>query len=88
VLLCTRTRPSPRLRQKDHGEGRPETDTLTVSSSTTPRNPNPHNPGTLSVNDARQPSHAHAERRGTRGRERAVLSLHVLAGARDGERGY
>ena len=35
------SRPSPRLRQKDSGEGRPITDTLTVSSHPTPPQPEP-----------------------------------------------
>jgi hypothetical protein len=34
----------PEASPKDHGEGRPETDTLTVSSRTTPRNKNTRKP--------------------------------------------
>ena len=42
----------PEASPKDHGEGRPETDTLTVSSSTPARNQNPTIPSTLNYNDA------------------------------------
>ena len=55
----------PGASPKDHGEGRPETDTLTVSSSTTPRNHNPHITSPPSLNDASRPLHAHTERRRT-----------------------
>jgi len=37
----------PEASPKDHGEGRPKTDTLTVSSSTPLRNQNPAIPSTL-----------------------------------------
>jgi len=37
-----------------HGEGRPETDTLTVSSRTTPRNKNTGKTSPLSLNDGNQ----------------------------------
>jgi hypothetical protein len=55
----------PEASRKDHGEGRPETDTLTVSSNTTARNQNPTIPSTLNYNDADQLSRAHAEGRRT-----------------------
>jgi hypothetical protein len=42
----------PELRQKGHGEGLPESDTLTVSSRTTPRNPNPGKTTALTLNGA------------------------------------
>jgi len=44
---------------KDHGEGRTETDTLTVSSRTTPRNKNTGKTNPLTLNDADQPRPAH-----------------------------
>jgi hypothetical protein len=44
---------------KDHGEGRPVTDTLTVSSRTTPRNKNTGKTSPLALNDVNQPRHAH-----------------------------
>jgi transposase len=68
VLQCARTRPSPELRQKDQGEGRSYTDTLTVSSRTTPRNKNTSKTSPLSPGDAALPRHAHRQRRGTAGR--------------------
>ena len=52
----------PGTSPKGHGEGRPETDTLTVSSRTTPRNKNTGKTSPLSLNDANQHSAAHAER--------------------------
>jgi len=55
----------PGASPKDHGEGRPETDTLTVSSRTTPRNKNTGKPTPPSSSDASRHSAAHAERRGT-----------------------
>ncbi len=44
----------PEASPKDNGEGRPETDTLTVSSRTTPRNKNTGKTSPLSLNDAGQ----------------------------------
>jgi hypothetical protein len=49
----------PEASPKDHGEGRPETDTLTVSSRSTPRNKNTGKTSPLTHNDADQPRHAH-----------------------------
>ena len=49
----------PEASPKDHGEGRPETDTLTVSSRSTPRNKNTGKTSPLTLNDANQPRHAH-----------------------------
>jgi len=49
----------PEASPKDHGEGRPETDTLTVSSRTTPRNQNTRKTRPLTPNDAGPPLHAH-----------------------------
>ena len=67
MLLCTRTRPFPVLRQKTTGRAASVTDTLTVSSRTTPRNPNTRKSRPLSPNDAREPLDAHGERRRTLG---------------------
>ena len=58
------SRPSPNF-GKGHGEGRPETDTLTVSSRTTPRNKNTGKTSPLSPNGVDQYSAARTERRGT-----------------------
>jgi hypothetical protein len=49
----------PEASAKDHGEGCPGTDTLTVSSRTTPRNRNTGKTSPLTLNDAHQPRHAH-----------------------------
>jgi len=49
----------PEASAKDYGEGRPGTDTLTVSSRTTPRNRNTGKTSPLTLNDANQPRHAH-----------------------------
>jgi hypothetical protein len=49
----------PEASPKDHGEGRPETDTLTVSSRTTPRNKNKGKTRPPALNDANQPRHDH-----------------------------
>jgi hypothetical protein len=45
----------PEASPKDHGEGRPKTGTLTVSSRTTPRNKNTGKTSPLTLNDANQP---------------------------------
>jgi hypothetical protein len=45
------SRPSPSF-AKGHGEGRPLSDVLTVSSHTSPRNPNPAKTPVLTLNDA------------------------------------
>ena len=49
----------PVLRQKDHGRAATVTDTLTVSSRTTPRNKNTGKTSPLTINDAGQPPRAH-----------------------------
>ena len=49
----------PEASAKDHGEGRLGTDTLTVSTRTTPRNRNTGKTSPLTLNDANQPRHAH-----------------------------
>jgi hypothetical protein len=49
----------PEASAKDHGEGRPGTDTLTVSSRTTPRNRNTGKTSPLTLNDANHPWHTH-----------------------------
>jgi hypothetical protein len=52
-------RGTPRGFGKRSREGRPGTDTLTVSSRTTPRNRNTGKTSPLTLNDANQPRHAH-----------------------------
>ena len=69
----------PEASPKDHGEGRPETDTLTVSSSTTPRNGNTSKTRLLSPNDADQPLHTHGQRRRTAALEAAPLEGATVA---------
>ena len=61
-------RGTPRGFGKRSREGRPGTDTLTVSSRTTPRNRNTGKTSPLTLNDANQPRHAHGYRGGTLGR--------------------
>jgi hypothetical protein len=55
----------PRASPKDQGEGRSHTDTLTVSTRTTPRNTNTSKTRPLTPDDAHQPRDAHLQRRGT-----------------------
>jgi hypothetical protein len=55
----------PEASPKEQGEGRSYTDTLTVSSRTTPRNKNTSKTSPLSPDDAALPRHAHRQRRGT-----------------------
>jgi len=49
------SRPSPSF-AKGHGEGRPRSDMLTVSSHTGPRNPNPPENPVLTIDDALRPT--------------------------------
>lgn len=62
----------PGTSPKDNGEGRSETDTLKVSSSTTPRNTKRREPPPITVNDARRPLRAHFEWRPTLASESGV----------------
>ena len=61
MLLCTRTRPSPRLRDKITGRAAPKPTRSPCRRAPRPRNQNPAIPGTLNYNDANQLSHAHTE---------------------------
>jgi hypothetical protein len=49
----------PEASPKEQGEGRTQTDTLTVSSRTSPRNKNTSKSRPLTPDDGKQPQHAH-----------------------------
>ena len=71
-----------------HGEGRPETETLTVSSRATPRNKSTGKTSPLNPNDANQYSAAHTD---GAGQAKDVLrtdgaTIHLIAAAADTRR--
>ena len=79
MLPCTRTRPSPRLRQEITGRAAPKPTRSRCRRAPHPRNQNTHTSNLLTANDVTQPSPAHAEGRGTPG-SRAAPGLRERRG--------